>query len=188
MISEESVAAATTAARDALEQKRFEWIRWSALTERAYFLGLYNGLEAIAPENSLQSLLIQMLAETMSLRDVDDPFRLSKIGRGYRALINSLHEMSRGLDIHSAGGQNLMELQAQIHELRNLLADVGARRAESTRHVEGMLSMLEVLIGRSRDTSINPAVRQAVEECHRMEEAFRLLHLAVKRPFEAAED
>jgi hypothetical protein len=111
------------AAEAALADSAFSWIKESALRERAYFMGLYNGLEPLADGNSLSRVGLRAIATTMSPRDGDDPFRASHLGRDYRALVSQVQSGARPVALGTLKG-------AYEHALR-LLDDLERRAASS---------------------------------------------------------
>ena len=64
MLDETTVISALAAAESALSDTAFSWIKESAWRERAYFLGLYNGLAPLAEENSRNRLGLHAIART----------------------------------------------------------------------------------------------------------------------------
>jgi hypothetical protein len=122
------------AAEAALADSAFSWIKESALRERAYFMGLYNGLEPLADGNSLSRVGLRAIATTMSPRDGDDPFRASHLGRDYRALVSQVQSGARPVALGTLK-EALHELHkeregAYEHALR-LLDDLERRAASS---------------------------------------------------------
>lgn len=93
MIQSDEAEAAITAAREALSQNSgFSWIKKSSLVERAYFLGLFSGLGAIAAEDDLNRLGLATLTNTFWCRSGDDTFPTTKIGQAFSLLKGRLHE------------------------------------------------------------------------------------------------
>lgn len=99
MITEAEVDAAVESARQELRDgAEVAWIRESALHARAYYLGLYFGLQAIASHSDLKRFFLQAIADTMFARKGDDPFTATHIGRAVSALKDKV------LDPASAAG------------------------------------------------------------------------------------
>lgn len=93
MIQRAEAEAAITAAREALSQNSgFSWIKKSSLVERAYFLGLFSGLGAIAAEDDLNRLGLTTITNTLWCRSGDDTFPSTKIGQAFSLLKRHLHE------------------------------------------------------------------------------------------------
>jgi hypothetical protein len=91
MISNDTVNNAIFAARHELTNTaELSWIKESALTERAYYMGLYFGLSGIAEKEILDTLLLKTILGTMWQRKADDTFAATSIGREYGKLKNIL--------------------------------------------------------------------------------------------------
>ncbi len=91
MIKKDTVDKAITTAQQALSNTPgLTWIRKSALSERAYFLGLYTGLSGIAKEDLLKRLMIDLVLGTTWQREADDTFESTTIGRNYRGLSDAV--------------------------------------------------------------------------------------------------
>jgi hypothetical protein len=87
MISKKQVDAAVAAAKEELNPDGdFTWVRKSALMERAYHVGLYAGLRAIAREDDLEGPMLRALVNTMFPRDGDDSFDSTPLGREFNKL------------------------------------------------------------------------------------------------------
>lgn len=90
MISKQEFESVVTSASDALKPGAdFAWIRESAILERAYYIGLYAGLKAIAQEEDLDRLLRRALFETVFMRSGDDSFSSTPVGKAYEELKKS---------------------------------------------------------------------------------------------------
>jgi len=77
MIKTSDIEIAVAAARAGLADDH-SWIATSALHERAYFIGLYTGLTALASSEArgeLDRLVLPWVMETAFARPGDDPFR-----------------------------------------------------------------------------------------------------------------
>ncbi len=93
MIPIDEARAAITAAREALSQNsEFSWIQKSCLVERAYFLGLFAGLRAIAAEDDLNQLCLTPIINTLGCRKGDDTFPSTKVGQAFSSLKGALQE------------------------------------------------------------------------------------------------
>ncbi len=92
MIPMDEAKAAITAAEEALSQNSgFSWIKKSALVERAYFLGLFSGLSAIAADDDLKPF-DSILIKTLRYRKGDDTFPSTKVGQAFSSLRGKLRE------------------------------------------------------------------------------------------------
>ena len=86
MVEPHDVAAAFAAARAELERDASRWITRASLTERAYFLGLYHGLAALAPGDTLGAVAFRHLRDCTTPRDGDDAFRDSQFASALELL------------------------------------------------------------------------------------------------------
>jgi hypothetical protein len=99
MIQRDEAEAAITAARETLSQNSgFSWIKKSSLVERAYFLGLFSGLGAIAAEDDLNRLGLTTIMNTLWCRGGDDTFPSTKIGQAFSLLKGHFHEHPENSD------------------------------------------------------------------------------------------
>ncbi len=90
-ITKAQVEAAVTAAMDELEQTQV-WIKKSALIERAYLMGLYYGLNAIADEDDLGDLVRNTVMRTMWNRSLDNTFPNTTVGQKFFDLEQSFND------------------------------------------------------------------------------------------------
>jgi len=87
MIPKDQVDAAIAAAQESLNADGdFAWVRKSALMERAYHVGLYAGLRAIAREDDLKGLILRTIVDTMFARGGDDSFNSTPLGKEFNNL------------------------------------------------------------------------------------------------------
>ena len=82
------------AAEAGLEEEDYTWIKRSALTERAYFLGLRNGLSAITAKSRVSRLVFRALVKTLHLRAGDDTFAAGPLASACAALGRDLEAFS----------------------------------------------------------------------------------------------
>ena len=96
-IESTAVELAINAACDALANDTdLAWIRKSCLIERAYFLGLFKGLDAIAEEDALGNRPAQWFMKTYWSRSADDTFPSTRLGRDFAALKKGLGYLETG--------------------------------------------------------------------------------------------
>ena len=103
-IDEAAVETAVSAASDSLANNpNLAWIRKSALFERAYFLGLSEGLTAIAEEDAIGNRLLLALIGCIWSKSADDTFPSTQLGRDFAALEARLRGIETGIswDRHS---------------------------------------------------------------------------------------
>jgi hypothetical protein len=103
-IGDAAVETAISAAADSLANNpNIAWIRESALVQRAYFLGLFEGLAAIAEEDAIGNRLVPLLAGTFWSKSADDTFPSTQLGRHFAALEARLRGIETGIswDRHS---------------------------------------------------------------------------------------
>jgi len=99
-IDSAAIELATNAACDALaSDPDLAWIRKSCLIERAYFLGLFKGLNAIAEEDALGNRLAQFFMKTYWSRAADDTFPSTRLGRDFAALEEGVRRLDTENDI-----------------------------------------------------------------------------------------
>jgi hypothetical protein len=137
MIDENSIAAVSAAAEAGLEDEGCDWIKRSALTERAYFLGLYNGLSAIAAESQLNRLSYRALVQTMRLRAGDDTFAAGQLASAYAAL---------GRGLKASGNDGPSAADAALQRLGQCLAEIEDRRTSVSKQTARLLAALHDLV------------------------------------------
>lgn len=100
-IEKTAVDAAIAAAREALaSDSGLDWIKMSALLERAYFWGVFSALSAIATkesEESLRRLVLETMVKTLNGRKADDSFDSTPTGKAFATLERHLmrHESNQ---------------------------------------------------------------------------------------------
>ncbi len=96
-IESTAVECAINAASDALANDTdLAWIRKSCLIERAYFLGLFKGLTAIAEEDAIGNHPVRFFTQTLWSRSADDTFPSTRLGRDFAALEKGLRRLETG--------------------------------------------------------------------------------------------
>jgi uncharacterized protein YoxC len=94
MISEDEVEKAlATAQHELAHNSGLSWIKKSALSERAYHLGLLIGLSGVADEELLKSQIVEAVVGTMWQRKADDTFLSTKIGQNHQKLMDIIRTM-----------------------------------------------------------------------------------------------
>lgn len=138
-ISDEDVKTAINAARDALmKNSDLAWVRKSSLVERAYFMGLLNGLSAIANDDVTGKLMVQILAGTIFSRAADDTFPSTQLGQDFAALKVGLQSLRTGNGLDPSviekvvSDINLLdrEWNGCVKSARSLLADIQSMASE----------------------------------------------------------
>ncbi|HEX5631963.1 MAG TPA: hypothetical protein VFX50_02005, partial [Gemmatimonadales bacterium] len=90
MAESPEIPLAFDAAARALQNPELAWITRSAVAERAYFLGLYQGLAALWPGNQLSAEAVRRLHLTSTARDGDDAFTDSAFSEPLQLLQESI--------------------------------------------------------------------------------------------------
>ncbi len=117
IIDEVTVETAVAAAKKSLiSDSDIKWIRNAALLERAYYLGLYKGLISISDSQSLKSILIHTLMNTLWERDGDNSFNSTNIGKSLQQLKDDFNIAVKGKEFATKSTSDLMN---QIHSLDN---------------------------------------------------------------------
>jgi hypothetical protein len=137
MIDENSITAALAAAEAGLEDEGCAWIKRSALTERAYFLGLYKGLSALAAESQLNRLSYRALVQTMHVRPGDDTFAAGQLARTHAAL---------GQDLKALRNDGPSAADAALQRLAQCLAEIEDRRNSASKQAARLLAALHDLV------------------------------------------
>ena len=83
-------AAAFAGAHAALDSGDFSWISRSALTEKAYWLGLFHGLAALHPGDELSEAAFRHLRDCLAPRAGDDGFSDSPFADVLRLLDDAI--------------------------------------------------------------------------------------------------
>ena len=77
------------------DDPNINWIRQSALTQRAFFIGIAKVADAVFPEHN-DKLIWMALNAPMWRRSGDDPFPKSELGQIYSELKSSAADVFRG--------------------------------------------------------------------------------------------
>lgn len=116
MISKQQVDTAISSAKLAIQQDAvLSWVTHSALMERAYFAGLFEGLRGIANEDDLRMLALETITNTMSARTGDDSFLSTALGKAF----NEFKESILGPDEHSQSPPSTNALEEGINEVNH---------------------------------------------------------------------
>jgi hypothetical protein len=128
-----AVDIAISAAHDALaNDPELDWIGKSCLIERAYLLGLYKGLTAIAEEDAIgKSHLSRSLMSTLWSRSADDTFPSTRLGRDFEALQKEVYGLEDGKRLDQQVIEAVIrdidfldqEWRGRVEYARKLLAD-----------------------------------------------------------------
>jgi hypothetical protein len=164
MIKKAEVDAAIAAARHALDSKPgFAWIKKSSLLERAYYMGLFNGLRRIAKEEHLSNSLLQPILGTFFPRRADDSFDFTGMGEAFESL--KQHLMQRDSDKPA-----LLEALQQFADQIDRQDREWNTRLRHTRH------LLEEIRAVNRVTrSDRSALETAEQQERRLNETLRLI-------------
>lgn len=127
-IKDAAVDLAINAACDALTNDlSLTWIGESSLTERAYYFGLYKGLEAISGADTLRGLS-KVLIKTLWARSADDTFLSTQLGRNFAALEEGLQSLRTGNSLIQQQIDTLFQdiklLERQCHERFQYMQEV----------------------------------------------------------------
>lgn len=145
-ISDEDVQSTINAARDALmNNPDVAWVSKSSLVERAYFMGLLNGLSAIANDDVTGRLMVPILSGTLFSRAADDTFPLTQLGQDFAALKVGLQSLRTGNGLDPSviekvvSDINLLdrEWNGCVKSARSLLADIQTLASEFRPRSEG---------------------------------------------------
>ena len=126
MTEPDDVGSAFAAADEALRRAEFAWIARSALTERAYWLGLLHGLAALRPGGQLEETAFTRLRRAADPRPGDDAFRDDTFGEAL-ALIRDAIEDPRAPELETMEvmlDATIAHLEEVQHERTTAAADV----------------------------------------------------------------
>jgi hypothetical protein len=89
------VETAISAAADSLaNDPDIAWVRKSSLVQRAYFLGLIKGLDAIAEDDAIgKKWPVEIFMSTLWRTSADDTFPSTQLGQDFTALEKGLREI-----------------------------------------------------------------------------------------------
>lgn len=157
-----AVDIAINAAHDALaNDPDLAWIMKSALIERVYFLGLINGLTAIAEEDAIDKHhLFRILASTLWSQSADDTFPSTHLGRDFEALQKGVY----GLEVGKRLDQQVIE--AVIRDIDSLDREWSGCVA----HARELLADTQFVASRFQRPSNEdaPERKRAADECRQM--------------------
>lgn len=158
---------AINAAQEALaNDTNLAWIRKSCLIERAYFLGLFNGLDAIAEENAIGKHLGRIFMLTYWARSADDTFRSTPLGRDFEALKTAL------LGLETGERLDLQVFETVIRDIN--LVDRAWR--ERLKHVHELLANTQAVASVFR-----PPIDEDAPERNRVNQELRQIHYHVSQ-------
>jgi hypothetical protein len=157
-----AVDIAISAAHDALaNDPDIAWIMKSALIERVYFLGLINGLTAIAEEDAIGKYhLLRILASTLWSYPADDTFPSTRLGRDFAALQEALHRLEVGKRLDQ------QVIEAVIRDIDSL----DRQWSECVAHARKLLADTQSVASRFQQPSNEdaPERKRAADECRQM--------------------
>ena len=98
----------------------YAWIRSSVLFERAYFIGLMNGLSAIGDEEDINRLMTSTFIHNRLIwsRSGDDTFESTNIGQIFSELKKELYELDNSNSI------DLKAFQRMIEEVNRFISEI----------------------------------------------------------------
>ena len=98
----------------------YAWIRSSVLFERAYFIGLMNGLSAIGDEEDINRLMTRTFIHNRLIwsRSGDDTFESTNIGQIFSELKKELYELDNSNSI------DLKAFQRMIEEANRFISEI----------------------------------------------------------------
>ena len=79
------------------------WILNSSLFERAFLLGLYEGVNLTSGKEIESNTINKLLLKTLFPREKDDSFHSTEIGKNYLALMVELEKNEQEIDFLSVG-------------------------------------------------------------------------------------
>jgi len=94
------------------------WIRDSVFCERAYYMGLINGLSAIGDEEDVTSLLRGILNQLIFSRSGDDTFQSTSIGKIFWEIREEFDKFNPNIGLDPQGIQRL------IQEINRLISEI----------------------------------------------------------------
>ena len=96
------------------------WIRSSVLIEKAYFMGLMNGLSAIGDEEDITRLMTKTIVHNRLIwaRSGDDTFESTSIGKIFSELKKELYEFDTN------NGIDLKAIQSMTKELNRFTSEI----------------------------------------------------------------
>ena len=98
-----------TATHILLNDDAYAWIRGSVFCERAYYMGLINGLSAIGNEEDLTGSLRGILNQFIFFRSGDDTFQSTSIGKIFRGIREEFDKFNPNIGIDPQGIQRVIE-------------------------------------------------------------------------------
>ena len=156
MISKQQVDTAIGAAKEAIQPGAdLSWVTHSAQIERAYFAGLFAGLQSIADDNDLRRLVLETMSNTMFPRDGDDSFSSTPLGRVFSALQREILDAKR----------QITNLES-IDSLRVGIEEIDHRWKYTVREAEELTEALRRAIQASTDAGVaSPTPDREEHEC-----------------------
>jgi len=97
-----------------LEKSDFRWMRSSALTERAYWIGAYQVTKELGIDK--ENRLLSRLLKTLWKRSADDTFSSTSVGAKHKVLLENIDHKNK--DLTELTG-NLEDLKKLLHKLNN---------------------------------------------------------------------
>lgn len=172
-IERAAVDGAVASALDALaNESGLDWVRKSALIERAYYWGVYFGLRSVANEDDLKALVLKMFQQTMWAREAEDTFGSTTIGRDWAALLSALEpykavscddakeiiaKLRSNIDEEDRRWRGFVEQAYQVlHEIFNVVNDSreDATRRRAIEHLAPLEDCLRRIALQESDHSI----------------------------------
>ena len=120
-IDKDKVVLAWETATHALSNEdAYAWIRSSVLLERAYFIGLMNGLSAIGDKEDINRLMTSTFFHNSLIwsRSGDDTFESTNIGQIFSELKKELYELDNSNSI------DLKAFQRMIEEANRFISEI----------------------------------------------------------------
>jgi hypothetical protein len=133
VIEPREVGSSFAAAHAALGQPDFRWVTGSALTERAYWLGLYHGLTVLHDGDALSEEAFRRLRQCVSLRPGDDGFGDSPFAQALELMREAIEDPRQP------------ELETLDAAVASIVAHVAEVQDERTRAIEGVTAVVEAV-------------------------------------------
>ncbi len=176
-IDSAAVETAIRAAADSLaNDPDISWVRKSSIFQRAYFLGLLEGLASIAEEDAIGKRFVPLLIGTLRSKSADDTFSSAQLGQDFTALKTSLREIETGSnwDRHSIDEVNA-DIDSLDRRFRSCVKHAGTLIGEIALEIAGLEPPINSV---ARDREGEYEVRSRIHDrMSQLEEMMRFIAL-----------
>jgi hypothetical protein len=120
------------------------WIRCSCIIERAYFMGLSEGLDAISDKDVVGrvDMPLKVLRQTLWARSADDTFPSTRIGKSFAALEEWVRALDKEVEALAEGVRIVHTGQDIDHLIATVIGDIDMLDHEWRVHVNTVRSLL----------------------------------------------